>query len=617
MMDQAEINEAGKGLQFCGDAVVTDCSALAGQNNVYSLKVKAVMDRPDQKGPEAGQFYLIKSSRSSQTLLRPISVYHSSEEVAGGVKTVSLEFLILEKGEGTKELCHLFKDDTIQIIGPLGNTFAVPGEKGNECVPVDFEPFYASASPKICVVGGGIGVAPVANFASTLKPKSYDFYASFRSGSYGLEHVDANELVITTDDGSVGIHGMLPAALTAEKIRSAGYEIIFACGPTPLLVYVQKVAAELGVRCYLSLEHRMACGVGACLGCNITTKDGNRRVCKDGPVFNADFIEFEAAPARRAPLPEDTEPDVSVDMCGVKFQNFVMAASGTFGYGQNYRGMMDVTRLGAICSKGMTLQPKDGNKGQRIIEVPAGNINSIGLENPGVPYFIENVLPEMMKLEPAVTIVNLAGGDLESYVEGARLIDATDAKMVELNISCPNVKNGGMAWGTEPDAAYECVHAVRQVLHKPLIVKLSPNAPDLKAVALAVIEAGADAISLINTIQAVSIDIENGKPFFDNIRAGLCGPAVRPIAVRMVYDVVEEMRKKLPKEKQVPVIGIGGIRTWQDAVEFIMAGACAVQVGTVNFFEPNAMLDIVEGVKAFMKRKGYRTIQDMVGIAQM
>ena len=304
-------------------------------------------------------------------------------------------------------------------------------------------------------------------------------------------------------------------------------------------------------------------------------------------------------------------------MCGVHFQNFVFAASGTFGYGLNYAGMFDPKKLGAICSKGMTLFPKEGNRGERIIEVAGGNINSIGLENPGVPYFVEHIWPEMKKLEPAVTIVNLAGSDIDSYVKGAALIEKTDAKMIELNISCPNVKAGGMAWGTKPEAAFECVSAVRKVTKKPLMVKLSPNAPDIRAVALAVIEAGADALSLINTIQAVAIDIEKERPFFENIRAGLCGPAIKPIALRMVYDVAEEMNEKLSAEKRVPIVAVGGIRSWQDAVEFIMAGASAVQVGSETFYNPKTMLEIVEGIKPFMARKGFRKISDMVGLAQI
>ena len=219
----------------------------------------------------------------------------------------------------------------------------------------------------------------------------------------------------------------------------------------------------------------------------------------------------------------------------------------------------------------------------------------------------------MMKLD-CVSIANMAGSDLDSYVKGAALLDATDVPMIELNISCPNVKAGGMAWGMDCTAAASCVSAVRAVTKKPLMVKLSPNAPDLTGVALSCIEAGADALSLINTIQATAIDIETGRPVFDNIRAGMCGPAIKPIALRMVYDVALAV-KKLPLEKQVPLVGIGGISNWKDAVEFIMAGATAVQVGTATFSNPRAMLEIIAGLEAFMQSHGYHNIEEMRGIA--
>ena len=405
---------------------------------------------------------------------------------------------------------------------------------------------------------------------------------------------------------------MITAALTPEKIKEKGYSCIFACGPTPMLSYIKDIAEEAGVKCYLSLEKRMLCAVGACLGCTIKTKDGNKRVCKDGPIFDSSIIEFEKGTPRKQ-VQIVSEPDLSVTIKGVRFKNPVIAASGTFGFGQNYRGFFDVNKIGGISSKGLTLEPKAGNDGERIIEVLSGDINSIGLENPGVPHFIENELQEMMKLEP-VTIANLAGHDLDSYVKGASLLNETSVPMIELNISCPNVKAGGMAWGINPEAAYECVSAVRKVTDKPLMVKLSPNAPDLVGVALACIKAGADALSLINTIQAIAIDIEKGKPFFNNVKAGLCGPAVKPIALRMVYDVCQAINK-LPENERVPVVGLGGISKWQDAVEFIMVGASAVQVGTSTFSNPNTMIEVIDGLREFMKRKGYTKIDDFKGIA--
>ena len=617
IMDTAQIDESGKGCLFFGNAPVLNLTAVPGQHSVFLLETEIVLDRPGQLAPKPGQFYELRSAKSAVTFGRPISVYHAAvESQADGRRAVRLRFLILKKGNGTGELCSMQPGENLVLLGPLGNTWLRPN--GTKNAAIQLEPFGTQGKPEVCIVGGGIGVAPVAYLASSLAPQSYDFFASFKTGSYGLDNVQARELVVTTDDGSVGIHGMLPEALTEQKIRDAGYKVIFACGPSPMLAYVQNVADRCGVACYLSLEHRMLCGMGACLGCTIFTKDGNRRVCKDGPVFDAALITFPKPDAPHNVQPEPAspkEPNLGVDIAGLHFQNPVFAASGTFGYGQNYRGVFDVEQLGAICSKGITLEPRAGNPGERIVEVPAGNINSIGLENPGVPHFIAHELPQMLALQKTVAIVNLAGGDLDSYVQGAALLEKTAAPMIELNISCPNVKAGGMAWGILPDAAKTCVAAVRSATTKPLMVKLSPNAPDIRAVAMACVEAGADALSLINTVQAMAIDIEKAKPFFENVRAGWCGPAIKPLALRLVYDVVEEMNR-LPPQKRIPVVGLGGICTWQDAVEFIMAGASAIEVGTATFFNPTAMLSIIKGLATFMRTHGYATIQDLCGIAQ-
>ena len=218
----------------------------------------------------------------------------------------------------------------------------------------------------------------------------------------------------------------------------------------------------------------------------------------------------------------------------------------------------------------------------------------------------------MMKLGSTV-IANLSGSTLESYAQAAALLDKTDVPMIELNISCPNVKSGGMAWGMSADAAAEVVSAVRQATKKPLMVKLSPNAPDLVGVALSSAKAGADALSLINTVQAMAIDIERSRPVFDNVKAGYCGAAVKPIALRMVYDVVRALKTA---GLNIPVVGIGGISCWQDAAEFILAGARAVEVGTATFSNPNVMSEIISGLETFMKRKGYRRIADFCALAQ-
>ena len=551
--------------------------------------------------PLPGQFYMLHAERSNFLLPRPISVYHSEKKSDGDIE---ISFLILLKGQGTRELCDLQLKDKINLLGPCGNRFEEPAGK------------------KICIIGGGIGVAPVAGFAESLPERSYDFFASFKSGSYGLDYIKPANLTITSDDGSVGVHGMLSAAFTADTIRQRGYEVIYACGPTPMLAYIQSVCREAGVKCFLSMEARMACGAGVCLGCVIDTTKGKLRCCKDGPVFDGDILIFEKKDSvagikvqpRRQPLAEGIEPDLGVNIDGVHFANPVIGSSGAFGFGTEYQSVFDVNRLGGIASKGLTLEPRQGNDGIRLWETPAGLMNSIGLQNPGIPHFIENELPQMMALKP-VAIANLSGSSLETYVEGAKLLDKTEVPMIELNISCPNVSAGGAAFGMTCSAAGDVVRAVRAATSKPLVVKLTPQAPDLIGVAMECIKAGADGISLCNSFQGIAVDIERGVPVFEKVKAGVGGPAVRPIAVRLVYELVEAINK-LPESQRVPVIAIGGIATWQDAVEFIMAGAAALEVGTATFVNPLAMVEIIDGLAAFMKRKGYKSLADFRGCIQ-
>ena len=295
-------------------------------------------------------------------------------------------------------------------------------------------------------------------------------------------------------------------------------------------------------------------------------------------------------------------PDLSLTIAGVHFRNPVIAASGTFGYGSEYEGLLDIAALGGICTKGLTLKPRQGNTGRRIHETASGLMNSIGLENPGIPAFIEKELPALRKLGPVV-IANLSGSDITEYAEGTSLLDSSSVDMIELNISCPNVKSGGMAFGLDPQAAAEVTDTVRKAApHKPLMVKLSPNAPDITAVAKACINTGADALSLVNTFKALAIDIHGRKPVFDNISAGLSGPAIKPIALRMVWELVEMLQKE---KLSVPVIGLGGIASAADALEFLMAGAAAVEVGTATFTHPPTMNEIITGIEAYMKEKGF------------
>ncbi|CEN97385.1 dihydroorotate dehydrogenase [Paraclostridium sordellii] len=297
--------------------------------------------------------------------------------------------------------------------------------------------------------------------------------------------------------------------------------------------------------------------------------------------------------------------NLNVKFGNIEFKNPLIMASGTFGFGKEYAEIYDIEKLGGISSKGLTLEKRDGNKGIRVFETPSGMMNSVGLENPGVKGFIENEL-QFFKDIDTVRIANLGGGTLNDYIKGVELLNDQPIDMIELNISCPNVKAGGMAFGIKNEVAREVVRAVRSKTKLPLIVKLSPNAEDIIGMAKVCEEEGADGISLVNTFKAMAIDINKKKPVFENVYAGLSGPAIKPIALRMVHEVC--------KAVNIPVMGMGGITTWQDAIEFIMAGATCIQVGTANFINPRIGLDIIEGIQNYMEEEGINSLDEIRGI---
>ncbi|GMG97290.1 dihydroorotate oxidase B, catalytic subunit [Tepidimicrobium xylanilyticum] len=294
--------------------------------------------------------------------------------------------------------------------------------------------------------------------------------------------------------------------------------------------------------------------------------------------------------------------NTKVNICGIEFKNPVIAASGTFGFGREYANYFPLSKLGGICTKGLTLKKKEGNKGIRIYETTGGILNSIGLENPGINNFIKEELPFMIE-QGTVIIANVGGSSIEDYVKAVDKLNETEIDIVELNISCPNIRVGGMAFGIKSKIAYEVVTEVRKVCKKPLIVKLSPNAENIVHVAENCVKAGADGLSLVNTFAGMAIDIEKRKPVFDNIIAGLSGPCIKPIALRMVYEV--------SKAVDVPILGIGGIMGYKDAIEFIMAGAWAVQIGSGNFIKPTITLDIIDGIEKFMINEGIKSLDEI------
>ena len=286
-------------------------------------------------------------------------------------------------------------------------------------------------------------------------------------------------------------------------------------------------------------------------------------------------------------------------------KNPVMTASGTFGYGLEYADLMDISRLGAIIVKGTTAEPRQGNPYPRMAETPAGMLNAVGLQNRGVNYFVDKIYPAIRSVDTAM-IVNVGGSTVETYVECAEKIAALDdIPAIELNISCPNVKQGGMGFGLCATSAAEVVRAVRRVYPRTLIVKLSPNVTDITEIARAVEAEGADAVSLINTLLGMAVDAERRKPILSTVIGGLSGPCVKPIALRMVWQTAKAVR--------IPVIGLGGISSWRDAVEFMLAGATAVQIGTSNFVDPTVSLKVIDGIAAYCERHGFHHASELVG----
>lgn len=289
----------------------------------------------------------------------------------------------------------------------------------------------------------------------------------------------------------------------------------------------------------------------------------------------------------------------------LELKNPVMTASGTFGYGTEYSDFLDINRIGAIIVKGTTLNPRQGNPYPRMAETPMGMLNAVGLQNKGVDYFVEYIYPQIREIQTAV-IVNVSGSQIDDYVQTANIINRLDCiPAIELNISCPNVKQGGMAFGVNPESAAQVVGAVRKVYDKTLIVKLSPNVTDITEIARAVEGAGADCVSLINTIMGMAIDAEKRRPILSTITGGLSGPAIKPIALRMVWQTAKAVK--------IPVIGLGGICSATDAIEFLLAGAKAVQIGTANFMDPSVCGKIADGIADYLERHGYESVQDIVG----
>lgn len=297
--------------------------------------------------------------------------------------------------------------------------------------------------------------------------------------------------------------------------------------------------------------------------------------------------------------------DLKVNIGKLSLKNPVMTASGTFGYGEEYADFIDLNRLGAIIVKGTTINHREGNPYPRMVETPSGMLNAVGLQNKGVKYFVNTIYPRIKHLDTEI-IVNVSGAKVEDYVAVCEILNELDGiNAIELNISCPNVKQGGMAFGVTTCGAGEVVKAVRRVYPKILIVKLSPNVTDITEIAKAVEAEGADSVSLINTMLGMAIDAEKRKPILSTITGGLSGPCVKPVALRMVWQTYHAVK--------IPIIGLGGISNWKDAVEFMLAGASAIQIGTYNFVDPTVSIKVIDGLNDYCDRHGFKSVKELIG----
>ena len=300
---------------------------------------------------------------------------------------------------------------------------------------------------------------------------------------------------------------------------------------------------------------------------------------------------------------------LKVNIAGLELKNPIITASGTFGYAKEFEDFIDLSQLGAIIVKSISLKPRQGNKPPRTVETPSGMLNAIGLQNEGVEKFLSEKLPYLEKLN-TVIIANIVGETIDEFKELAKILTLQNRiDAFEINISCPNVKKGGMSFGTSPDLTFEVISAIRKITEKPIIAKLTPNVTDITAIAKSAEDAGADALSLINTIVGMAVDIETRKPVLGNITGGLSGPAIKPVGLRMVYQVINKVK--------IPVIGIGGIMNYKDALEYLLIGAKAVQIGTANFINPRATIEIINGIRKFLEEKNISDINDFIGTLKL
>ena len=602
----------------CG---ITVNRKIKDTEGTYILRIK---NRFIASNYKPGQFVMLKASEGglNPLLSRPFSIFN---------KFSGDEFEVLYRvfGAATEILSGVKEGSFLEVTGPLGNGFNLNADnkggagtkKGNVRI----------------LIAGGIGIAPLYSMPEYINNNNSDdagseaeekdkiilYYGARKAEELYFRHSihsRFDEVYFATDDGSFGFKGNI-IDLLYENMGGYADADFYTCGPKPMLnALISKFSASgLSGRLQASLEESFGCGIGVCLGCVIKTKTKTdfeyKRVCKDGPVFYADEIlisEKKPEALEKSGIKsvgKNIEPDLSVKLGNLFLDYPIMPASGTFGYGEEFFEIIDYNYFGALVTKGISLKPSKGNEMPRICETSCGMINSIGLQNVGFEKFRDEKMPFLRNFKKPV-IVNFFGSNIDEYAELAeKLANVEGIGALEANISCPNIKEGGRSFGSDPEVVYELVSSVKERIggRLPLIVKLTPMVSDISLIAEVCEKAGADIISLINTIPAARIGIKTKKFKLSRGYGGLSGAAVKPVAIKLVSDVYNAVR--------IPIIGMGGISSWEDAAEFFLAGATAVAVGTYSFVEPNIIENIANGLKAYLTQNGFDNIYKIIGLA--
>lgn len=526
------------------------------------------------------------------TQRRPFSIVEAEKD--------RVRFIIKDVGPNTHYFTNLLPGSTINITEPRGREIVLNEEEKN-----------------FILVGGGIGAPALIFIASKLRLLGKNVTVFLGGKNYtqivGEKYFSNFGCKVETivEEGAF-ITGKVTDILQRGLASGAGAEVI-ACGPIPMLKAVYDVCAEHSLPCQVIIESVFACNMGACMGCAVFLQDGDtRHICKDGPAFYSHELDWDKLMAPySAPRPRKriAKCDMSITLVGqagrrLELEYPTIGASGCQSESSLMQGHLDIRYLGAINAKGLSLYPSTGNQPPRVCETPSGMLNAIGLENVGLEAFLEEQLPRLLSFGKPV-IVNIHGKTVQEYVEIVQELENTDISAIELNISCPNVKEG-MFFGISADLTRELVSFARKATSKFLIVKLTPNVTDHIPIALAAEKAGADAISLINTLMGMAIDIDTRRPKLRNIFGGLSGPAIHPVALRMVYQLCGAGLK-------IPIIGVGGVNDMSSALDFFIGGAKAIQAGTASFTQGGIFTDIVLGMESYMKENGFAGINELSG----